>query len=655
MAASFYPVGSSRSSAALSITRLLYQINNDQNAITDLQTQLSTGRRIQRLSQDPGAAIRALAAQRQLEFKTQVDTNIESADTLLTATESVLSQAQGIVTEVRALAVQVGNNTISLEERGAANAQLQAAYARLTELGNSKFQDQYIFGGSNVNSLPFKSVNDAMRFTGKNDELLTISDSASTVSANVTAEDSFGVRSDFVVGTTDLNPRLSASTPLSLLNRGDGIRGGAITLSNNIETVELDLSGLYNLGEVAEAINAKQLSGRTLTATIGVSGLEIAYQDGLPGFLNISDVGGGNAAGDLGIATSGNLTTAPVFGGDLDPKVSLNTPLSQLLGGAGIASGQSFAIKQGTRTFNISTNGANTVEDLLNIVRRSGAKVEASLDPTGRHIAIRSTESGTTLTITENGGDLATKLGLRTFDQDTALSRLNFGQGVFISDLSDDLLITRNDGTSFSVNLDGSLTVSDVISRINNHSANFNPATRVIASLPTNSNGLQLSTPVGAQPLSIANVGGSQAAWGLGLVPRNASSATGTTVGTNSQIQGADISGVQVEGVFSSITQLQSAINSGRQEDLPQIVALMDADLERLSLARSIIGSRQQSIESIKTLSADQQILLKQVESNELDADLAQVISDLTGRQAALEASLQLMGQVTKLTLFNYI
>ena len=110
----------------------------------------------------------------------------------------------------------------------------------------------------------------------------------------------------------DLNPRLTPATPLTLLNRGDGIRGGVIAISNNVETFELDLSGAYNLGEVADAINARQLSGRTLVATIGANGIEIAYQDGLPGFINVSDVGGGNAAGDLGIATAGNLTTAPI-------------------------------------------------------------------------------------------------------------------------------------------------------------------------------------------------------------------------------------------------------------------------------------------------------------------------------------------------------
>ena len=126
-------------------------------------------------------------------------------------------------------------------------------------------------------------------------------------------------------------------------------------------------------------------------------------------------------------------------------------------------------------------------------------------------------------------------------------------------------------------------------------------------------------------------------------------------MGANNVINGSDVSGVQVEGVFTSLTRLKNAITGNSQEDLPSIVESIDADLQRLSLARGIVGARQQSIESIKSSSADQQIRLKEVESNELDADLAGTISELSGRQAALEASLQLMSQVTQLSLFNYL
>ena len=119
---------------------------------------------------------------------------------------------------------------------------------------------------------------------------------------------------------------------------------------------------------------------------------------------------------------------------------------------------------------------------------------------------------------------------------------------------------------------------------------------------------------------------------GLGLIPYVTTSATGSHLRHQpASSQALNVSGVQVEGVFSSITRLKSAITNNRPEDLPSIVESIDADLERLSMARGIVGSRQQSIESIKSISADQQISLKQVESNELDADLPKVISDLTG------------------------
>ena len=81
----------------------------------------------------------------------------------------------------------------------------------------------------------------------------------------------------------------------------------------------------------------------------------------------------------------------------------------------------------------------------------------------------------------------------------------------------------------------------------------------------------------------------------------------------------------------------------------------LDRDLDRLNVARGLVGSRQQNISQRIDKSADEQIRLKEVESEHLDADLASVISELTHRQAALEASLQLMGQTARMTLFDYL
>lgn len=652
---SFYPAATGRATSQLGITRLLYQINNDQLAIQDLQMQISTNRRIASPSQDPAAAIRGLAAQRQLEYKAQIDTNLSAADTILAASESSLAQSQSILNEMRGIAVATSGNTLSDVDKDAYIAQINAAISKLADLGNSKFRDQYIFAGSDVLKPPLQLIGDSVRFHGNSDSLRTISDYASTISANVTAADAFGVTSSQVVSTVDLNPSISPDTPLSHLNRGDGIRGGAISFSNGLNLVEIDLSNAHNLSDVMERVNGTQVGTRTLTATLSPHGLNIGYLDGLGGILRVADTGSGNMAADLGINNSGTPGISPVTGTDLDPIVTKGTPLSQLFGGSGIASGESFLIRQGDKSYSISTTNLSTVEDLINRIHSSGARVQAGLDPSGRFLKLQSTESGTALSIGESTSDLASKLGLRTFDRNTPVSSLNFGQGISSLSGENDLVFLRSDGSEMRVNLDNVTNVQDVLNRINDHVDNFNMGLRITASLATTGNGIVLSAPAGTQPMEIKNAGGSQAAWALGLVPLDAEKSVGVTSGLQTTISGRDVSGVEVEGVFNSLIRMRQAIEQGRTQDMGRITAALDQDVQRMSMSRGLVGTRQQSIERTKDLSADQQIQLKQIESNELDADLASVISEMTARQASLQASLQLMGSASKLTLFNYI
>ncbi len=652
---SFYPAITGRATSQLTTSRLLFQIHHDQSAIQSLQTQLSTGRRIERPSQDPSAAIRALSAQRHLEYKAQLDVNLEAADVILSASESTLAQAQSIITEMRGVAVLATGTTFSDEEVNSYANQVQAAISKLIDLGNSKFRDQYVFGGNSVLAPPYEYVGESVRFNGNNDELLTVADYASTIAANVTANDAFGAKSTQVVGSFDLNPRIISATPLADLNRGEGIRRGAISISNGVELVTIDLANAHNVSDVIERIEAVQVGTRSLDVTLSNTGINIAYADGNPGLMRIDEVGAGNMAADLGINNTGGAGLSPVVGTDLDPKMTRTTRLENLLGGTGINVGDAFQIRQGSKTYQISTNGLQTVEDLFNRIQRSGAQVHTSIDPSGRFMRIQSTESGTSMSIGEAGSNLASRLGLRTFDLGTSVSALNNGQGIFTTDLGPDLIFTRSNGTEMMIDLDGVQNVNDVLNRINNHVDNFSPGLRIVASLATTGNGLVLTAPIGATPIKVANAGGSQAATGLGLVPSGSLDTTGANAGTSNSIRGTDVSGVEVESIFSSLIRMRQAIEAGEPEAMLRIANGLETDIQRMSMARSFVGARQQSLESTLDLSAEQQLQLKEIESNELDADLAEVISELAAREAALQASLQLMGQSTRQSLFDYI
>lgn len=652
-----YPAITNRSSTPLAVSRMLFQVHGDQSSILDLQMQLSTGRRFQKASEDLASAINALAAQRQQEFRQQTEINLRSADDILSASETSLAQAQTILNEVRATAVEAAGNTISDDQRTALLHHVDGALRRLTDLANSRFGDQYLFAGSSVKENPLQIAGNAVQFTANHEQLETIADYGSTLAANVTANEAFGVKSSQIVGTVDLDPSVELDTPLSHLNQGVGVRAGAIRLSSGVESVELDLTGSHTVGDVMQKINSLNLGGRQIEVTLNASSLDVDYADGLGGLLRVEEVGSGAAAGDLGINNVTTSQNSPVIGSDLGPIMTLTTRLSQLFSGSGLAPGASLIITQAGRDYVVNTSGLNTVEELLDRMERTGARIETAIDSTGRFITVQSTESGSQLSIGENGGDLATVLGLRSMTDDTLVSSLNFGNGIEMNDQAGepDIVLTRNDGTQLRIDLSGVQTLGDVMDRINNNASNFNPSTRITASLAPTGNGIRLTSNVGAQPIEVTNSGGSSAATGLGWTDKNNSTATGVASGASSLINGRDVATVKVEGVFSSLIQLRQAISDSDSEAVKAVWQSMEQDLDRLTIARALVGTRQQSIEGRIQKSEDEQIRLREIESQNLDADLASVISELTHRQAALQASIQLMGQTARMTLFDYL
>ncbi len=184
-------------------------------------------------------------------------------------------------------------------------------------------------------------------------------------------------------------------------------------------------------------------------------------------------------------------------------------------------------ISNGNKTFEIDLQGAETVQDLLNILNSSDALLLAEINADQNGINVRSRLSGSDFSIGENGGTAATDLGLRSLTSDTSLSDLDFGRGAIAAE-GTDFIIRRVDGVELEIDISSATTVGDVIDLINNHPDNLDPATAVVAQLRTHGNGLELvsDNPVGPETTTIMRGPLSYAAWGLGLVPHGADQAS---------------------------------------------------------------------------------------------------------------------------------
>ena len=220
-----------------------------------------------------------------------------------------------------------------------------------------------------------------------------------------------------------------------------------------------------------------------------------------------------------------------------------------------------------------------------------------------------------------------------------------------------DFTIHRKDGTDLAIDISSATTIGDVLNLINNDPANLNPATQVVARLSSLGNGIELfdGNTAGTDTLSVTAQFGSNAAIDLGLIPQGATTATAVTGGTGDTLTGVDPNPQEVSGVFNSLLRIRDALTNFSHEKLARAVGLLDQDFDRVTFARGEVGARNQTLDTIKNQLNDESVQLKSNLSDAIDTNLPQAISDLTARQAAMQASLQLAATVFRTTLLDYL
>lgn len=130
----------------------------------------------------------------------------------------------------------------------------------------------------------------------------------------------------------------------------------------------------------------------------------------------------------------------------------------------------------------------------------------------------------------------------------------------------------------------------------------------------------------------------------------------GTTAGgTNERLISADTNPRETKGVFNSLLRLSDAVDAFDLSEIERAVSMLDDDLHRLSFTRAEVGARGQSLTAIERRVEDEEIELRAALSEEIDTDLVAAISDITARQAGMEATLQLVGRVLRLTLLDFL
>ncbi|GGA43688.1 flagellar hook-associated protein FlgL [Paenibacillus physcomitrellae] len=188
-------------------SQLLLNINRNSVKMSDMQTQMATGRKINKPSDDPVGITYSLRYRSELSSNEQYQKNVDSSVSWLDYNDTVMSQAGDVVQRIRELTVQAGTGTNPQSSLDSINEEIGELKEQLIDIANSTLNGKYVFNGQKYTDKPFVFPKNEDG-TSNTDDLKTVMDQIDqgpvnyTVSAgvsmtvNITSNDVFGNAED---------------------------------------------------------------------------------------------------------------------------------------------------------------------------------------------------------------------------------------------------------------------------------------------------------------------------------------------------------------------------------------------------------------------------------------------------------------------------
>jgi len=214
----------------------IFLLNLEKSAtrLIQIQERLSTGRRINRPSDDPIGTTKALNLRLLEKQNEQYQRNIEDASSWLNFNDSALGDLQTALIRAKGIGVQGSDDTLNEEDRKALAQEVNQILEHILSMANSKFKGKYIFGGTETTTPPYAATRDgttgeitavASNPAGLDGEIIREIGPGVTISINISGHDVFTKDVDIFQTLIDLRDALNGNDP-------DQVR----TLLDNLDT-----------------------------------------------------------------------------------------------------------------------------------------------------------------------------------------------------------------------------------------------------------------------------------------------------------------------------------------------------------------------------------------------------------------------------------
>lgn len=259
--------------------QLLLNLNRNGNRMSDLQTQMSTGRKINKPSDDPVGITYSMRYRAELASNEQYQDNVDGALSWMEFSDQMIGQVGSIIQRLKELTVQASNSTNPQSALDSIKTEVEQLKEQLIDIGNSKLNGKYIFNGQTYDIKPYDFPKDANNLSDTTlaGDLLTDSGDINYIvgdsiqlSINISGNDIFGNpdekdgdhlftmidRLTTALGTSDF-PAISSQLDL-LDSRLDKVMTARAEIGAKVNRVELMGGRLEDLG-----INLTDMQSKT--------------------------------------------------------------------------------------------------------------------------------------------------------------------------------------------------------------------------------------------------------------------------------------------------------------------------------------------------------------------------------------------------------
>jgi flagellar hook-associated protein 3 FlgL len=141
--------------------QLLRNLGASMKRMDKMQEQMSTGRKINRPSDDPVGITYALRYRSEISANDQYQKNVDTAKSWLDYQDTLMTETMNIMQRVRELTVKGANGTNPQAALDAIRQEIGQLKNQLVDIGNSRLNGKYVFNGQKTDVKPYDPASTA--------------------------------------------------------------------------------------------------------------------------------------------------------------------------------------------------------------------------------------------------------------------------------------------------------------------------------------------------------------------------------------------------------------------------------------------------------------------------------------------------------------